>query len=139
MNVRNCRRCGRMFNYVMGSFVCPSCREGLEADFQKVKTYVREHPGATITEVSEECEVATSQIHQWLREERLELAEGSAIVLNCEACGGPITCGRYCDQCRRGLTMGLKDASRSLQKQQAPVEKDVAQQRDRDKMRYLNK
>ena len=110
MNVRNCRKCGRIFNYVMGPHICPGCREALEADFQRVKEFVREHPGATITLVSEECEVDISQIHQWLREERLELTDGAGIILQCETCGAVIRCGRYCEQCKRNLTMGLKEA-----------------------------
>lgn len=136
MNVRNCRKCGRIFNYVVGPHLCQSCRESLEADFQRVKEYVREHRGATITQVAEECDVDVSQIHQWLREERLELAEGSGIVLQCESCGAAIMSGRYCDQCRRNLTMGFKEVVRSSKPEEPAPTKPV---RDGDKMRYLNK
>lgn len=135
MNVRNCRKCGRIFNYVAGPFICPSCKDALEQDFQRVKTYVGEHRGATINEVSEVCEVEVAQIHQWLREERLELAEGSGITLACEICGGAIMSGRYCDKCRRDLTMGLKDVVRSAKKEEPEVKKAI---RDGDKMRFLN-
>lgn len=137
MNVRNCRKCGRIFNYVVGSPVCPACREALEADFQRVKEYIRQNRGATINQVSEECEVEISQIHQWLREERLELMEGSSITLQCETCGTAIMSGRYCDKCRRDLAMGLNNAVRPAQTQEpADAGKSV---RDRDKMRFLNK
>ena len=37
MNVRNCRNCGRIFNYVTGTVICPGCRDALEAKFQEVK------------------------------------------------------------------------------------------------------
>ncbi|MGN1147943.1 MAG: flagellar protein [Lachnospiraceae bacterium] len=137
MNVRNCRKCGRIFNYVMGPHICPACREALEADFQRVKEYVREHKGATITEVAEECNVEIQQIHQWLREERLELTEGSSIVLQCESCGALIKSGRYCEKCKRELTTGLKDVVRSSQKEN-PVPQSRPD-RDGDRMRYLNK
>ena len=30
MNVVNCRRCGRLFNYVAGKYICPACKEALE-------------------------------------------------------------------------------------------------------------
>ncbi len=137
MNVRNCRKCGKMFNYVMGPFICPVCRDKGEAEFQKVKEYVREHPGATVNEVSDICEVPVSQIHQWLREERLELAEGSAIILQCETCGAPISCGRYCEKCKRDLAMGFKEVTRAA----APKIEDpvINKNRDRDRMRFLNK
>ena len=32
MNVRNCRKCGKLFNHIMGAPICPACREKLERD-----------------------------------------------------------------------------------------------------------
>ena len=109
MNVRNCRHCGRIFNYVAGPIMCPACREKMEEKFQEVKEYIREHKGVGIMEVSEACDVESSQIRQWLREERLEVTEDSAIYLNCESCGAPIRTGRFCDKCKNEVTKGFKD------------------------------
>ena len=135
MNVKNCRKCGSLFNYVMGPYICPACKSRLEEDFQRVKEYVRANPGATIHRVSEECEVTTGQINQWLREERLELTEGSAITLFCESCGAPINSGKYCDKCKKELTFGLREASRSA----APkVEQPTSDSRhEKGRMRFL--
>ncbi len=137
MNIRNCRKCGRIFNYVVGPHLCSSCREALEVDFQRVKAYIGENKGATINRVAEECQVDVSQIHQWLREERLELSDSTGIVLLCEKCDAPILCGRYCDKCKREIAMGLNNVIRSNQKTE-PVA-DTKTIRDGDKMRYLNK
>lgn len=109
MNIKNCRSCGRIFNYVAGPFVCQVCREGLEKKFQTVKEFIREHPGVTIPEVSEACDVEPQQIRQWLREERLELSESSPIFLNCEGCGTTIRCGRFCEKCKASTTRGFRD------------------------------
>ncbi len=57
MNVRNCRKCGKLFNYIMGVPICPACREKLEETFQVVKKYIRENKLADIKEVAEACEV----------------------------------------------------------------------------------
>ena len=103
MNVRNCRKCGKMFNYITGIPICPSCKEAMEAKFQEVKEYIREHKGAGIQEVSEACDVEPQQITQWLREDRLEVTESSALMLNCESCGAPIRSGRFCDKCRNNV------------------------------------
>ena len=48
MNVRNCRGCGRIFNYVTGPFLCIKCREEMEVKFQEVKEYIRQHPAGWI-------------------------------------------------------------------------------------------
>lgn len=135
MNVRNCRKCGRIFNYVTGPHICPACREAMEEDFQRVKAYIRENKGATITQVAEDCEVEISQIQQWLREERLSLSEESGILLQCESCGAPITSGRYCDACKHKLASDLSHAVRPQQKAPEPEKR----KRDSDKMRFLNK
>ena len=56
MNVRNCRKCGKLFNYVAGPFTCPQCREALEEKFKEVKEYISKNPGVGIHEVSRECD-----------------------------------------------------------------------------------
>lgn len=136
MNIRNCRNCGCIFNYVTGAPLCQACKETLEAKFQEVKEFVRAHPGVSIPEVSRACDVEASQIQAWLREERLEVTEGSAIYLNCEGCGMPIRSGRYCDKCKTHLTSGFRNVLQSSRPQQHPVQKKPVD-RENPKMRYL--
>ncbi len=134
MNVRNCRSCGRIFNYVGGMGICPACREKLEQKFQEVKDYIREHKGVGINEVSEACDVEPNQIRQWLREDRLELAPDSAIQLACESCGAPIRSGRFCEKCTNNMTKNFKDVLRSGQPEPQKRPKDDG---EGPKMRFL--
>ena len=134
MNVRNCRKCGRLFNYVSGPPICLQCREALEAKFQEVKKYIQEHAHASIPEVSEACDVSTNQIQQWLRDERLELCEGSGIALQCEECGAAIVTGRYCEKCKANMANRLSD---SIRKPEAPKPQPKKDSRDNPKMRFL--
>ncbi|MCD7837201.1 MAG: flagellar protein [Lachnospiraceae bacterium] len=115
MNIRNCKSCGRIFNYVAGACLCQPCREKMEIKFNEVKEYIRANPGVGIPEVSEECDVEASQIRQWLREDRLEITENSPIFLNCESCGAPIRSGRYCDKCKLEMTNGFKNVLKGNQ------------------------
>ena len=134
MNVKNCRGCGRIFNYITGPFLCQACKEKMEMKFEEVKEYIRENPGVGIKEVAEACDVETSQINQWLREERLELTEGSTIFLSCESCGTQIRSGKYCEQCKYNMTMGFKNIL-----QNKPQEANTGNKIDKDnpKMRFL--
>lgn len=135
MNVKNCRSCGKIFNHMSGPQICPGCRAGLEEKFQRVKAYIRENPGAGIREVSEACEVDTTLINQWLRDERLELSETSSLLLNCESCGQPIRSGRYCEKCKMAMSQSFRNVMRGAdpaKSEPARVSKDGA------KMRYLN-
>lgn len=136
MNVKNCRGCGRIFNYVAGPFLCQVCREGLEAKFQEVKEYIRKNPGVGINEVSVACDVAPSQIQQWLRDERLEVTEDSPIFLTCEVCGANIRCGKYCDKCKNTMTTEFRGAMNSYKPQ--PEKKTPKRDPgDNPRMRYL--
>ena len=136
MNVRNCRKCGKIFNYVLGPIMCPRCRDEQEAKFQEVKKYVSEHYGADIVEVSDVCDVDPSQIRQWIREERLQFADDSPIRIPCEKCGAMIRSGRYCDSCKMEMTQGFKQAmgrDRVIKQE----EKKAPARSGNDRMRFL--
>ena len=135
MNIRNCKVCNRLFNYVSGAPVCPSCKESMEAKFQDVKEYIREHRGAGIAEVAEACDVEPAQIRQWLREDRLEVTEDSAVMLSCESCGAPIRSGRFCERCKNSMTKGFNDVLQKSRPEPKPQKKDSEDQSAR--MRFL--
>ena len=58
MDVRSCRNCGRLFNYLQGQPICPACRNKLEKKFEEVKEYIRSHESASIQQISEDTEVS---------------------------------------------------------------------------------
>jgi len=135
MDVRNCKGCGKLFNYLTGPPLCPACAQALDLRFEEVKEYVYDHPGAGMQEVSEEKEVSITQIKQWIREERLSFSEDSMIGLECEGCGATIKTGRFCKQCKDNLTKGLN----SMYPTQ--TEKTIQKQKDSQenpKMRFLD-
>jgi len=134
MNVRNCRSCGCIFNYIAGPITCPACREKLEKKFQEVKEYIRENKGVGIPEVAEACDVDAGQIRQWLREERLELSTESAAALTCEGCGKAIRSGRFCEKCTLNMARGFQEVL-SAGKQTAS--KQSKNDGEGPKMRYL--
>lgn len=136
MDVKNCRKCRKLFNYIGGQPICPSCKEELEKSFQVVKKYIQDNKNCTVSEVSEACEVEESQIRQWVREERLMFAEGSVCGITCETCGTPITSGRFCAKCKVSMINDLTNAGR---RPQAPTPVQQAGRRTAEnKMRFLN-
>lgn len=137
MNVRNCRKCRRLFNYVVGPIVCPACREEMEAEFQKVKKYVQENHHSDIRTVAAACEVDVDQIRQWVREERLEFADDSTMGLNCEKCGIMIKSGRYCDACKRSMSQAFSKVMETGRGTAAPAPKKKPDNAN-PKMRFLD-
>lgn len=133
MNVRNCKNCGRLFNYIAGPPVCPNCKEELEKKFQQAKEYVRNTAHATIKMVAEEVDVPESQVKQWVREERLVFAEATVAGIGCEVCGAAITTGRFCDACKKQV---MNDLNGAIKKPEAPVIKK--REKENPRMRFLD-
>lgn len=136
MNVRNCKKCGKLFNYMAGLPICPACKEQQEKKFQEVKKYIRENPHADIKEVAQQCEVEISQIQQWIREERLEFTDDSPIKLPCEGCGTMINSGKYCDRCKNTMAKNLSSAIEKPKLIEEPMKKSTSHQ---NKMRFLDR
>ena len=133
MEVKNCKGCGKLFNYLNGPPLCPTCAAVMDTKFEEVKEYVYDHPRVDMQEVSEKMEVSIAQIKQWIREERLSFSDDSMIGLECEGCGITIKTGRYCKACKDKLTKGFSDLY--------PAEKPVQKQKDsreNPKMRFLD-
>lgn len=110
MNVRNCRKCGRLFNYVTGVSICPDCKAQSEEKFQLVKKYIQQHGRADMREVAAECGVDTSQIQQWIRQKRLQFSDDSPIKVACEMCGKMIGSGKFCAACKDSMARKLNSA-----------------------------
>lgn len=135
MEARNCRRCGRIFNYMEGAPFCPNCIKEIENKFQEVKQYIYENPNVNINVVAEENQVSIKQIKQWVREERLSFSEDSPVGIECEVCGTNIKTGRYCNNCRKTMEKRLSNAIKR------PEITGVAQRKKstESKMRFLDK
>lgn len=132
MDVRNCKGCGRLFNYMGKSPLCPACEKKLDDKYHQVKEYIYDNPGATINQVSEENDVSVNQIKKWVREEKLSFSDDSPVGLACESCGKTIKTGRFCKECKSKVASGLEN----LIEKPKPVEikKDP---RENPKMRFL--
>lgn len=138
MEVRNCRSCGRLYNYIGGQYrLCPDCLQALEDKFQEVKQYIDEHRQSPMKKISEDCGVSTKQIEQWIREERLVFSDDSPIGIHCEMCGTTIKSGRFCEKCKVGMANNLESAYGT------PVELPSLDakkaKRDAARMRFLDK
>ncbi len=134
MDVRNCKNCKRLFNYLGGEQICPACKEELENKFTKVRDYVWDNKNASMEQISEECEVSVKQIKQWVREERLVFTDDSGMGIECENCGALIKSGRFCDACKASMANNLSSVIKKPEKAPEPKKKS----KDKDRMRFLD-
>ncbi|HAN09301.1 MAG TPA: MerR family transcriptional regulator [Clostridiales bacterium] len=98
MDIKNCKRCGKVFGYT-GNLLCPECVQKEEEEFILVKDYIYDHPKCSAYEVSEVTGVSVRSIISFLKQDRLESVEGLSGLLICEKCGVPVKSGRYCPKC----------------------------------------
>ena len=137
MDVRTCRRCRKLFNYVAGQPICPVCREELENLFQNVKKYLADNRNASINDVAEACEVDAQQIRQWVREERLQFSSEMAAGFGCERCGIGIRSGRFCDKCKIEMTKSFNDVIRKPAHESSSEISNTGKRESR--MRFIDK
>lgn len=132
MDVRNCKNCGKMFNY-LGKPICPTCEKMLEDKFQQVKHYIKENKDASINDVAEENDVSVAQIKRWVRQERLSFSADSMVGIECENCGAIIHTGRFCEECKTKLGNNIASV---LDKPKPEVEHE--RKRESARMRFLD-
>lgn len=135
--VRNCKKCGKIFNYLGGSPICPVCRQMDEDDFKRIKEYLYDNPKASLNQVSSELEISVEKIRRFLKDGRLEiLSDEGNMILDCESCGKSIKSGRYCPECERNLSNNLRDTASQMK---SSINSSAEQAKKAIGMRYLNK
>ncbi len=100
-----CSECGKLF--AGGGRICPECIRTEEEEFERVKRYLDERPGAEVKEVARDTGVPERKILRYLREGRL-VSVPQGMALFCERCGRKVEHGRYCFPCAQELSRMLK-------------------------------
>ncbi len=124
MDVRVCKNCRRLFNYVYGPDLCPECsRLALEIrqepkgnllsntaiplnsedeiKYEQVKEFIVNNPKVTVAQIAEALQISPSKLYEWIKDERLEFSDDSSSVwFTCEKCGIKIKSGRLCNRCK---------------------------------------
>lgn len=100
-----CEKCGSMkITYKgVGEYMCSECRFIMYDDYGIVRNYIESHPGSTQADVAKATGIPKSKITQFLKEDRIEIAPGSSVFLQCEVCGKDIRSGRYCFDCLKAI------------------------------------
>jgi flagellar operon protein (TIGR03826 family) len=106
MELKKCPRCGKLFAY-SALPICDACLQKEEADFVKVRDYLREYPNSGLKETCEDTEVSENLIIKFLKEGRLISTNAFIGVLSCERCGKHINSGRFCEKCIVELKSGF--------------------------------
>jgi len=116
--LRNCRRCNKVFGYVTGPVLCPACVREDEEVFERVSMYLRDTPGEPLAQVAHALDVGYERIMQYIREGRLQVrAKDGSLISFCEKCGREVNGGgRLCDSCAKGMNDDIASSVKDLQR-----------------------
>lgn len=93
----NCPKCRKLYLRIRN--ICDECHQKAEEDYLKTASYLREYPGSTIQEVSEETKVSVAQIREYILTGRILMGSFPNLTYPCETCGNMIRAGRVCKIC----------------------------------------
>ena len=103
LNIRNCARCKKIFVPTSGEKICPDCRaEDLEFE-ERVKAYVRDHPGITVNQLIEGSGAPRNLVWRMIQQGQFENSGLKDAKYPCANCGKIITRGTYCSDCMAKL------------------------------------
>lgn len=131
--LRNCAECGRLFAY-QGRNLCSKCLKKEEDQYNIVRRYVRDNPGASVFEVADATGIEEEKILQFLRDGRLQ-SKGFTEIIECERCGRRISSGRLCDSCLGQISNEIRDV---ISGSTSRASKETSVSRRNDKMHILN-
>jgi hypothetical protein len=124
MEVRVCKNCRRLFNYIYGPELCQNCIQLVtqeqhitenkkaipsikplvyeeEAKYEQVRDYIMSNPKATVTQIAAANDVSPTKLFEWIRDDRLEFSDESEYAwFECEICKTKIKSGRLCGRCK---------------------------------------
>ena len=110
MELKNCSTCHKVFKYPgYGYILCPECRRTDEAQFQLVKKFLDQYPGAEGKEVFLATGVPISTLIKWVREERLISSNAVNLGAVCDRCGKPVSSGKLCPDCKKDIVAQFKE------------------------------
>lgn len=108
MDLRNCKRCKNLFQYV-GKKLCDGCIREEEKDFARIKEYLDEHEGATLIQVSKDLKIGVDRLKRYLREGRIVTLNHKLLI--CESCGESISKGRFCEGCQKKMSAEIREVT----------------------------
>ena len=106
-NLISCRVCG-VIMVKIAKDICPKCFKEEEELFAKIKNFLRANPGASITQVAENCNCKEEAVHAFIKSGRLERVGLRRIAHQCELCNATIYEGVMCADCKKKLKDQVK-------------------------------
>lgn len=100
--LKNCERCGKLFNAESAETLCSGCNIADAKDLKKVTDYLRINPLASIMEVNQKTGLPQALISRFVKSGALKMRR-TAGEFKCRLCGDDIKAGTLCAGCREKI------------------------------------
>ena len=138
LKIRNCVRCKRIFIPSSSEKMCPDCRaKELEME-ERVKSYVRDHPGITVNELIEGSGAPSKLVWRMVEQGQFENSSLKNAKYPCGNCGKLITKGIYCSECLSKLKVQAQKFAASMDSKNRAAEKKSQESTSEDKKTFSN-
>jgi len=104
--LKNCERCGRVFDLENDEVLCPECYIEDKKELKKVKDYLNKNPLASVMDVCEKTAVPQAQILRFINDGNLKIRKPLE-RFKCRLCGKPVSKGNLCEECREKIEKGF--------------------------------
>jgi Zn finger protein HypA/HybF involved in hydrogenase expression len=104
--LKNCEKCGKVFNAEGTEPLCPECNLEEKKDLKRVNDFLRDNPMANVMDVHAKTGVSQAQIYRYVKEGNLKIRDMGG-TFKCRLCGKDIKKGILCDDCR-GKVEGMQ-------------------------------
>jgi hypothetical protein len=72
-DIKNCRKCNRIFTADQGAFLCKHCQREEEETFKRLREYLYDNPGTSIYDLSVQFKMSVRRIEAYIRDGRLNV------------------------------------------------------------------
>ena len=124
LNIRNCARCKRIFAPIGAEKICPDCRAADIELEERVKAYVRDHPGITVNQLIEGSGVPGKIVWRMIMQGQFENSGLEGASYPCANCGKIITRGTYCTECADKLKTNAQKFAAAMNSKRRAAEKN---------------
>ncbi len=106
MEFKICDNCNMIFQYKgSGDVLCPDCTKKSEEDYEKVRAFMAENPGAREEDIAAKTGVSMKFIAKLVKDDKIVIRDTNTQGLTCKYCGISIQSGKYCADCKRKFAL----------------------------------
>lgn len=136
LNIKNCVRCNKIFVPVGKEKLCADCRAAdLEME-ERVKSYVRDHPGITVNQLIEGSGAPAKLVWRMIQQGQFENSGLKDASYPCGNCGKIITRGTYCSECMGKLKSKAQKFAAAMSSKSRNAGKKSSEQSGEDKKTF---